>query len=153
MTPDGPGGTPPAASGIDPAIPKFDERPSIRITNTILENRKIVGLSDKAFRAYIAAICYCSRQETDGLIVKAALPLIAPPKVIAELVEAGLLERDGRGYAVHDYLKHQRRAVEIRSYREARSADGKRGNHLRWHVPRREHRADCEFCLQGAASV
>lgn len=133
--------------------PKFDERPSIRLTNTILEHPKFVGLSDKAFRCYVAALCYCSRQNTDGRIVKAALQFVGPPKIIAELVSSGQLEFDGTDYHIHDYLKHQRSAEEIDAFRKARSADGKLGAHLRWHVPQRRHSEDCDYCLKGVDSA
>jgi hypothetical protein len=132
--------------------PEFDGRPSIRLSNSIMENRKVVGLTDKAFRAFIAALCYCSRQETDGRIVAGAAKMIAPPRVIVELVDAGLLEADGQDFWVHDYLKHQRSADEIAAFRASRSEDGKRGAHLRWHIPRRQRSKDCEYCLQEAGS-
>jgi hypothetical protein len=134
----------------DDSAPEFDARPSIRISNSIMESRKVVGLSDKAFRAYIAALCYCSRQETDGKIIVGAAKMIGGPRIIMELVEAKLLEPDGQDFWVHDYLKHQRSAAEIAAFRESRSEDGKRGAHLRWHVPRRQKSKDCEYCLKGA---
>lgn len=139
--------------GRDDDAPEFDARPSIRLSNSIMENRKIVGLSDKAFRAFVAALCYCSRQETDGRIVPGAAKMITTPRVLMELVDAGLLEVDGQDFLVHDYLKHQRSAVEIAAFRESRSEDGKRGAHLRWHVPRRQRSKNCEYCLQGAGSA
>jgi hypothetical protein len=118
-----------------------------------MENEKVVGLSDKAFRCFIGALCYCSRQETNGRIVSAAARLLGPPKSIKELVDAGLFEREGQDYYVHDYLKHQRSSDEIAAFRASRSADGKLGAHLRWHVPRRQRSKDCEYCLQGVESA
>jgi hypothetical protein len=133
--------------------PEFDARPSIRLDNTIIENRKVVGLSDKAFRSYIGAIAYCSRQETDGWIVPGARKIIGPPKVITELGKAGLFEEHAENLYIHDYLKHQRSSAEITAFRKSRSEDGKLGAHLRWHVPRRQKVKGCEFCLQGVTSA
>ena len=130
--------------------PEFDGRPTIRITNTILEHPKVVGLTDRAFRSYIAALCYCSRQETDGRIPTSAARVIGPPKVVAELISAGLLALNGDGYSIHDYLRHQRSAGEIAAFRSARSADGKLGAHLRWHVAQRRRSKDCDYCLKEA---
>jgi hypothetical protein len=139
--------------GRDDDTPEFDARPSIRLENKILENRKVVGLSDKAFRAYVGAICYCSRQETDGRIVPGARKVIGSPKVITELVKAGLFEEHGDDLYIHDYLKHQRSKAEVDAFRESRSKDGKLGAHLRWHVPRRQRVKGCDFCLQEATSA
>jgi hypothetical protein len=132
---------------------EFDARPSIRLDNSILENRKVVGLTDKAFRSYIAALCYCSRQETDGRIVAGARKVIGSPKVVIELLKAGLFEEHGEDLYVHDYLKHQRSSAEIDAFRKSRSQDGKFGAHLRWHVPRRQKVKDCDYCQQGVTSA
>jgi hypothetical protein len=131
----------------------FDPRPSIRLSNTITENEKVVGLTDKAFRAYIEALCLCSRQETDGKLVAGHAAKVGSPRVIKELLDAGLLDRRGTDYVVHDYLKHQRSRAEINAYRASRSTDGKLGAHLRWHVPRRQRSKDCEYCLKEAQSA
>lgn len=132
---------------------EWDTRPSIRITNTMPENRKIAGLSDKAFRSYIEALCLCSRQETDGLIVAGNVAKVGPPKAVRELVAAGLLEQDGRDYRVHDYLKHQRSSAEVTAFRASRSEDGRLGAHLRWHVPRRKISKGCPYCSKEVESA
>jgi hypothetical protein len=133
--------------------PDWDARPSIRLTNTIMENPKIVGLTDKAFRAFIGTLCYCSRQETDGKIIRPAARVLATPAVLRELVTAGLLEVDDVDYRIHDYLKHQRSSDEIAAFRASRSEDGKLGAHLRWHVPRRQKAKGCDYCLKGVQSA
>lgn len=131
----------------------FDARLYIKLTHDMPENRKVVGLSDKAFRAYVTALCYCSRQETDGRIVAGAVRLIGSARTLNELVDAGLMELDGKDYLVHDYLKHQRSSAEVAAYRESRADDGKLGAHKRWHVARRKRSDDCEYCLKGVASA
>lgn len=140
------------ADDIRTDIP-FDARPSIRLANTIMEHPKIADLSDAAFRAFVEAICFCSRQETDGKIKRGAIGRIGKPKVIAELVAAGLLEICGTDYWVHDYLRHQRASSEIQAFRESKSEGGKLGAHKRWHVPRRQVVKDCEYCLKGVSSA
>lgn len=130
-------------------LPEYDSRPYVRLSHSMPEHPKIVGLTDAAFRAWIEAICFCSRQETDGAIPGPMMRRIAPPKVIKELVAAGLLDgRDG-GYEVHDYLRHQRSRDEIRTIRQARVEGGSKGAHIRWHVARRRRDDDCDYCLKG----
>ena len=117
------------------------------------ENPKVVGLTDAAFRAFIEAICWCSRQESDGLIPEAALKRLAKPKVITELVAAGLLIHAVDTYAVHDYLVHQRSSEEIAAFRGSKAESGAKGAHMRWHVPTRKRVKDCPFCLQEVANA
>lgn len=130
--------------------PPFDDRPFVRLDHGMPENPKIVGLTDAAFRLYVEAICWCSRQETDGKIPAAMMRRLGKPKQIVELTSGGLLDRDGEDYAVHDYLLFQRSRQEIAEFRESRSDRGKRGNHSRWHVARRRYDPECEFCIAGA---
>lgn len=139
--------------GRPPDLPEFDGRPTVRIVNTMPEHPKIVGLSDRAFRVFVEVICYCSRQESDGKITKAAMQRNASTKTIKELVTAGLLETIETGYLVHDYLSFNRAASEIQSYRESKSEAGSLGAHKRWHVPTRRWVADCEYCLKEVPSM
>lgn len=129
--------------------PPFDPRPSIRLHNGMPEHPKVVGLSDAAFRLYIEALCWCSRQEVDGVIPEAQMKRMGKPRTITELTRAGdpplVIHMPGE-YVIHDYLRHQRSGDEIDSYRSARSLDGKHGAHNRWHIPRRVKVKDCMFC-------
>ena len=125
---------------------EFDARPSIRLDNTMPENPKVVGLSDAAFRLYIEALCWCSRQEEDGIIPTPAIRRLGKPKSITELVTAGLLKGGGDEYIVHDYLRHQRSRAEIAAFRQSRAERGEIGAHKRWHVATRRKSPDCAYC-------
>lgn len=125
---------------------QFDGRPSIRLDNTMPENPKIVGLSDAAFRLYIEALCWCSRQEEDGIIPEAAIKRLGKARSITELVTAGLLIDAGSEYMVHDYLRHQRSRAEITAFRQSRAERGELGAHKRWHVATRKKSKDCAYC-------
>ena len=131
---------------------QFDERLYVRIDQGMPENRKIVGLSDAAFRVYIEAICWCSRQRSDGLIPAAALHRIGRPKPIRELTDGPnpLLELDGPDWRVHDYLLHQRSSAEIDVIKDAKSDAGAKGAHARWHVARRKVDPNCPLCAANA---
>lgn len=130
------------------APPPFDSRPTIRLDHTMPENPKIVGLSDAAFRLFIECLCWCSRQESDGIIPAAAMKRLGRPKVIAELVKAELIDDALGSYVVHDYLSHQRSAAEISAFRQGKRESGQKGAHMRWHVPRRAFDKDCPFCQE-----
>lgn len=134
---------------------KFDHRSFIRLDHGMPENRKVLGLSDGAFRLYVEAICWCSRQETDGHIPEAFMKRMGKAKHVGELTDTGLLDVAVGGYQVHDYLDFQRSSEEIGAYRSAKGEAGAKGNHMRWHVARRRIDPDCEHCMneqEGVAS-
>lgn len=131
---------------------KFDHRTFVRLDHGMPENRKVMGLTDSAFRLYIEAICWCSRQESDGHIPSAFIQRMGKAKAVQELVKSGLLDDAVGGYMVHDYLDFQRSAEEITAYRSAKGEAGALGNHKRWHVARRRHDPECEYCAKGVAS-
>jgi len=126
--------------------PPFDTRPTVRLDHSMPENPKIVGLSDESFRLFIEAICWCSRQETDGKIPEAAMRRLGRRRAITELVKAELLIDMLGSYSIHDYLVHQRSCSEIAAFRASKAESGQRGAHMRWHVPTRKRSKDCPFC-------
>ena len=148
----------PTASEQNPNPPRksdsssFDTRPFVRLDHGMPENPKVAGISDSAFRLYIQAICWCSRQETDGKIPLAMMRRLGPAKSAVELARAELVETTETGYTIHDYLDFQRSSKEISAYRSARGEAGAIGNHQRWHVARRKRDPKCEFCLKAMAS-
>lgn len=106
-------------------------REYVRLEHRWPEHAKVTSVSLDARWLYIAALCYCSRNETDGFIPRSALVSISgmpERKAIAAadaLVAAippghqhGMFERRGDDYAMHDYLDHQKSRAEIEEYRE-----------------------------------
>lgn len=94
----------------------------VRVENTMPENIKIAPISDRGFRLWMHAVCYCSRAQTDGLVPAAlacSLSLTATKRIVEELVEAGLFEPVAGGYRVHDYLNHNPSRARISELREA----------------------------------
>ena len=130
----------------------FDARPFVRLDHGMPENPKIVGISNAAFRLYVHAICWCSRQETNGDVPAAMMLRLGTKRAARELVTADLFEPVDDGYLVHDYLDFQRSSREINAYRSARGKAGGLGNHQRWHVARRKRDPECEFCLKGVVA-
>ena len=95
----------------------------VRFENTSAENLKVATASDKAFRLWFNAICYCSRGRTSGKVPAAlitALSVTATRKTVNELLALGLLEQlDAKTYLVHDYLDYNPSRERIEELRGA----------------------------------
>lgn len=80
----------------------------LRFENSTAENPKLVALSDRAFRLWFNACCYCSRALTDGVVPAVMLPMLGArsKRAVTELIDAGLLDvEDADTYRIHDYLE------------------------------------------------
>lgn len=104
-----------------------DTRPFIKLHNGMPEHPKIAGLSDKAFRALVEAWCYCSRTLSDGVVPDGIVRRLAPPKVVKELIAAGLVEVSDGGVLMHDYLAHQQSRDAVQALSEKRRVAGAKG--------------------------
>jgi hypothetical protein len=84
---------------------------------------KVAGLSDKAFRAWVSALCYASEFLTDGVVPSAFLVSI-PLKIRDELMRSGLweLSSDESRVVIHDYLHHQTRKEDV-EFEKARNRE------------------------------
>jgi hypothetical protein len=84
-------------------------------------HRGVSSPSDKAFRLWFNAICFCSHAETDGRVPGdklCELSRTATKKVVQELVDIGLLEVDGTNYVVHDYLHYNPSRARVNEMRD-----------------------------------
>lgn len=104
-----------------------DTRTYITVHDGMPEHPKIEGLSDGAFRALVEAWCWCSRNQTDGLITAASWRKRGTPAARKELAAAGLVETRGDGVYMHDYTLHQRTADEIAEQRAKKASAGRKG--------------------------
>lgn len=116
-------------------------------------HRKVARLSDQAFRLHVHAMCWASREKTDGALSPDDLPDVAPrlrnrERLAAELVTAGLWEETAPlGWVVHDFLdwqpsNHTREAMDGQ-----KAASGSYGAHRRWHTKRAIYDPDCKHCI------
>lgn len=122
-----------------------DNRPYIRVHNSMPEHPKVVGLSHGAFRTLIKLWCYCDRNATDGT-VPAGVASDHRRSHLLELEKAGLLEYRGGDWHCHDYLDHQRSAADVAvTLSKARRA-GSLAAHVRWHERRGKRMVDCSYC-------
>lgn len=72
----------------------------VRMDDGFDEHPKVLGLSDKAFRAHVSSMCYTSRNGTDGLIPRSVIER----RYARELLMAGLFSTEGRDYLIHDQV-------------------------------------------------
>lgn len=98
----------------------------IKLDDKAPRHPKISGLSDRAFRWWVLALCYASEFLTDG-VLPATFWKQTPKQARAELANAGLWVWADPVFYIHDYLSHQqsREAVESerRRNRDRRNSD------------------------------
>ncbi len=100
---------------------------NVSLHSGFIRHPKIAGLSDAAFRLWLAMLAYAAEQLTDGIISKrAALPALSArstPRLLAELTEipmgysAGLLEDKGDHYLIHGWLDWNDSRAEVQAGR------------------------------------
>ncbi|MDP9226421.1 MAG: hypothetical protein M3P18_21800, partial [Actinomycetota bacterium] len=96
------------------------------IDDRFAQHPKVAGVSDKAFRAHVLALCYCGGHLTDGALSRAAAKTLGiSPRIAQELVSANLWESNENGWRVHDYLDWQDSRDEVLARRTKASAAGK----------------------------
>jgi len=87
----------------------------VRLDDGAPGHRKIVGLSDAAFRLWIVGLTHCNQQANDGRFSSHAARImfgyLASPELgkgaAAELVAADLWAATAEGYEVRNYLEYQ----------------------------------------------
>lgn len=90
-----------------------------KLDDAFAEHPKVVGLPDAAFRLHVHALCYASRNLTDGAIPVGALRLLrGTQRQVAVLVSVGLWERAGPGWAIHDYLHYNPSRTNVETRRQ-----------------------------------
>lgn len=82
---------------------------------------------------WLASICYCARQETDGRVPKDVLRILAaeadvPASTANRLLSVGAWHDRGDHFEVHDYLEHNRSRESAEAQREA----GRQAAAARW---------------------
>ena len=125
----------------------------VKIDDKFPEHLKVTGLSDAAFRLYVSALCYANRQETDGFVPRAQVPLLVRTRgegQIAELLAAGLWSSVQAGYSIHDYLLYQPSHADLDRSRQMRAEAGRRGGLRSGQVRRAPRSSDPETAVVDA---
>jgi hypothetical protein len=99
----------------------------VRLDDGFPRNPKVLGLSDRAFRASIEAMCYAAEYDTDGILPGSYLRGVRP-SVMRELIEAGLWDEEHGLISVHDYLAYNPSSME----RGTRTDASRTAARMRW---------------------
>jgi len=96
----------------------------VKLDDQFFVHRKIIGLSKDAKLFFIAATAHSSASLLDGVlppaVIRVVLAITDTDKVcVEELINAGLLERDGDSLIIHDYLEYNPSAANVIADREA----------------------------------
>ena len=101
----------------------------VPVDDTLPYHRKLLGCSPSARWLLVASWCWCSHQGTDGVIPRAALPVIDPslrgaalPRAAAELVANHWWEETADGWQCHDWLDWHESAVIIAARKSSERA-------------------------------
>lgn len=97
----------------------------VKLDTSYFGNPKIAQLGRPAVLLHLALITYCAEHLTDGYVTDAAIrnrsdsaqiPIGSRSRARRQLIDAGLLVRNGRGYLLHGFLdmnpQLERQAVE-----------------------------------------
>jgi len=95
----------------------------LKLDDGFPQHPKVMGLSDRAFRAHVTALCYAARYLTDGWVP----PGVVAPKDARELVAAGLWHDTDNGWAINDFLAYNRDRASVQAERSAKQAAGRAG--------------------------
>ncbi len=97
----------------------------VKLDDGFALHRKAARIGSDGVTLFVALLCYCARNLTDGhvpegdLVVAWPWPGLKVEKVVSTLISAGLVEKTEGGYQVHDYLDWQPSRSEILAKREA----------------------------------
>lgn len=114
----------------------------LKLDDGFAQHPKVFELSDAAFRAHVAALCYAGRFLTDGFLSSAVargLTVTATPKVLAELVRSGLWEDAAGGYQIHDFLHYNPSRADAEEARAAKQEARRAGGMARARTAVRDH--------------
>lgn len=109
-----------------------------RLDDAILDNPKIIAAGPLGFALHVAAITWCCRNLTDGLIPKRrvaslldlpslqvsettkvrVLHALTPDDLAADLVRLGLWHDRGGAYELHDFLEYNFSRAQVLARRE-----------------------------------
>jgi hypothetical protein len=85
----------------------------VKLDDRFPTHPKMMGLTDRAFRAHVIGICYAAAHLTDGMVP----PGIVPPRSSRELVAAGVWLVCPEGFLIHDYLDYNPSREQVREER------------------------------------
>jgi hypothetical protein len=107
-----------------------------KLCGTFAFHRKVLEVGNEGAGAFARMIAFSCEGLTDGKLTRAAASAIASPELLGRLVDVGLLEVDGDGFAIHDFGDFNPTGQEVKARRAdlsaKRSAAGRQGMASRW---------------------
>jgi hypothetical protein len=100
----------------------------VRLDDNYFEHPKVAAVGDDAALLNLAAVCWCNRQLTDGLIPKGKVatlvhkrtaPLVKLLVTVHHPNKSPLWHDEGECYRIHDYLKYQDSKQKVLGKRES----------------------------------
>jgi hypothetical protein len=96
----------------------------VRLDDQIFMNAKIIDLSKDAKLLYLSGLTLAAAQLTDGYLSTMSVRMAAAAVDVeraaaAELIAAGLWTEGVGGIQIHDYLKYNKTAEQVKAEREA----------------------------------
>lgn len=98
----------------------------VKIDDHLDDNEKVAEAGPLGLALYVAGLCYCNRNLTDGRIRKGVARKLqdfsafkGPQPVIDQLLAVGLWVEDDKGYLIPDYLDFQPSRESVLADREA----------------------------------
>lgn len=89
----------------------------VRLDDSVMDNPKMLALSDRAFRGWVWGLCYAQRHLTDGFLPIAALTA-SVKRAASELQARGLWTVVDHGFQIHHYLRHQDSKADVEARKD-----------------------------------
>lgn len=102
----------------------------VKVESSVARHRKFQQAGPAASWLWVCGLCYCQEGLTDGFIPIEALPFLgikSTAHLVKELVRVGLWDAREGGWQVHDYLEHNKAALEVRRVQGDRRRAGAKG--------------------------
>lgn len=92
--------------------------PKGSIDDLMTFNKKIVRAGNEAVGAWVRLIALSNAHLSDGVVSLEQALLIAPRRVLARLIDAGLLHEENGAVRIHDFHDHNERSEDVRARRK-----------------------------------
>ena len=107
----------------------------VKVESSVSRNAKLLKAGPAPAWLWLCGLAYCQEGLTDGFIPTEALEFLGVQKNVKwmaeRLVKFGLWEQVDAGWFVHDYLKHNKSADEVRRVKDERASGGTKGGRPR----------------------
>jgi len=119
-----------------------------KIDDGLHRSAKWLAATKGARALWTSAMSWCADQGNGGSVPPHMLRFLdGTPAEAKDLVRVGLWEKDGDGYAFHDWDHYNEPAETAEARKARRLAASEEANHIRWHVRRGIRLDTCGLCI------